>query len=49
MFNGMGPITSKSLQPWQRGGEGEPSPRALYLAYGLVVLAIGIFLWVWLH
>ncbi len=41
---GMGPISSKSLQPWQRGGEDQPSPRALYLAYGLVFLVIGVFL-----
>lgn len=48
VFQGMGPITSKSLRGWQRIGDDAPSARALYIAYGVAALAIGVFLFLWL-
>lgn len=49
MFEGMGPITSKSLSGWQRTGDDAPSARGLYLAYGVAAVVIGAFLFLWLH
>ena len=49
MFQGMGPITSKSLSGWQRIGDDAPSARALYLTYGFLALVIGGGLYLWLH
>ena len=49
MFQGMGPISSKSLGGWQRTGDDAPSARALYLTYGFLALVIGVGLYLWLH
>jgi hypothetical protein len=49
MFQGMGPITSKSLRGWQRTGDDAPSARVMFAVYGVIALVVGGFLFLWLH
>ena len=49
MFQGMGPITSKSLRGWQGTGDDAPSARVMFAVYGVIALVVGGFLFLWLH
>ena len=40
MFDGMGPITSKTLSSWQRTGDDAPRVRSVLVAYGSAVIFV---------